>query len=60
MASCSDDFVDIKEEGEIVGTDFFKTADDANRATNAVYSFLRSWENTGFPAQYVFGVLVTM
>lgn len=56
LTSCNDDFVDIKQEGYTKGEDFFKTADDANRATNAIYSFLRSWENTGFPAQYVFGV----
>ena len=56
FASCSEDFVDIKPEGQIIAEDFFKTPDDAMRATNAVYSFLRSWENTGFPAQYVFGV----
>ena len=54
--SCSDDFVDIKPEGVVIADDFFKTEDDAMRATNAIYSFLRSWENTGFPAQYVFGV----
>lgn len=56
IASCSDDFVDIKQEGVTVGSDFFKTESDAMRATNAVYSFLRSWENSGFPAQFVFGV----
>ncbi len=56
MMSCSDDFVDIKPEGVVIADDFFKTEDDAMRATNAIYSFLRSWENTGFPAQYVFGV----
>ena len=56
IISCSDDFVDIKREGTVDVTDFFKTQDDAMQATNAVYSFLRSWDNTGFPAQYVFGV----
>lgn len=56
IASCSDDFVDIKQEGVVVADDFFKTADDANRATNAVYAFLRSWNNTGFPAQNILGV----
>ena len=56
IASCSDDFVDIKPEGVVIADDFYKTEDDAMRATNAVYSFLRSWENSGFPAQYVFGV----
>jgi len=56
IVSCSDDFVDIKQEGVVAAEDFFKTEDDAMRATNAVYSFLRSWENSGFPAQFVFGV----
>lgn len=56
IVSCNDDFVDIKQEGLTVGTDFFKTQDDAMKATNAIYSFLRSWENTGFPAQNIIGV----
>ena len=56
IASCSDDFVDIKPEGVVIADDFYKTEADAMKATNAVYSFLRSWENSGFPAQYVFGV----
>jgi hypothetical protein len=42
--------VDIKNEGTTDVTDFFKTQDDAVQATNAVYSFLRSWENSAFPA----------
>lgn len=56
IVSCSDDFVDIKREGTTETAAFFKTQDDALQATNAVYAFLRSWENTGFPAQYVYGV----
>lgn len=56
IVSCNEDFVDIRDEGEIDIENFFTTQDDAMRATNAVYSFLRSWENTGFPAQFVFGV----
>jgi len=56
IVSCSDDFVDIKQEGVTVADDFFKTQDDAMRATNAVYAFLRSWNNTGFPAQNILGV----
>lgn len=56
VASCNDDFVDIKDEGQTEVTNFFTTQDDAMQATNAIYSFLRSWENSGFPAQYVFGV----
>lgn len=56
IVSCNDDFVDIKDEGQNDVTNFFTTQDDAMQATTAIYSFLRSWENTGFPAQYVFGV----
>lgn len=56
IVSCNDDFVDIKDEGKIDVSNFFTTQDDAMQATTAIYSFLRSWENTGFPAQYVFGV----
>lgn len=56
IISCSDDFVDIKNEGTTDVTDFFKTQDDAVQATNAIYSFLRSWDNSAFPYQYVFGV----
>lgn len=56
LASCSDDYLDIKEEGEVEAVDFFKTQDDAIKATSAIYSFLRSWENSAFPYQFVFGV----
>lgn len=56
MISCNDDFTDIKDEGQTEVTNFFTTQDDAMQATSAIYSFLRSWENSGFPAQYVFGV----
>ncbi|ANF52103.1 hypothetical protein A0O34_16960 [Chryseobacterium glaciei] len=56
FASCNNDFVDIKPEGVVVAEDFYKTEADAMKATNAIYSFLRSWENSGFPAQFVFGV----
>lgn len=55
LASCND-YLDVKVEGATEAAAFFKTENDAMVATNAVYSFLRSWENTGFPAQYVFGV----
>lgn len=56
FAGCSDDFVDIKDEGQLDATQFFQTQEDAMQATNAVYSFLRSWENSAFPAQFVLGV----
>lgn len=55
LGSCND-YLDIKEEGEVEATSFFQTQDDAMQATNAVYNFLRSWENSAFPYQFVFGV----
>lgn len=54
--SCKDDYLDVKQPGRVEATDFFKTQDDAIKATNAIYSSLRTWENSAFPAQYVFGV----
>lgn len=56
MTSCNNDFVDIKDEGQTEAKNFFTTQDDAMQGTNAIYSFLRSWENSAFPAQFVFGV----
>jgi hypothetical protein len=56
LASCKDEYLDIKQEGVKEATAFFQTQDDAMQATNAVYSFLRSWENSAFPYQFVFGV----
>lgn len=53
---CKDDYLDIKQEGETNSTAFFKTQDDAIQATTAIYSFLRSWENSAFPYQFIFGV----
>ncbi|MFN1215838.1 RagB/SusD family nutrient uptake outer membrane protein [Chryseobacterium kwangjuense] len=55
LASCND-YLDIKEEGEIEASTFFTTQQDALNATSAIYSFLRSWENSAFPYQFVFGV----
>ena len=55
-ASCKDDYLDIKQEGYTEASAFFKTQEDAMQATNAIYSFLRSWENSAFPYQFVFGV----
>ncbi|SFH95365.1 RagB/SusD family nutrient uptake outer membrane protein [Halpernia frigidisoli] len=54
--SCKDEFLDIKQEGVTDATAFFKTQDDAIKATSAVYSSLRTWENSAFPTQFVFGV----
>lgn len=55
-AGCKDDYLDIPLEGQTEATQFFQTQDDAMKATNAVYSFLRSWDNSAFPYQYLFGV----
>ncbi|WES99453.1 RagB/SusD family nutrient uptake outer membrane protein [Chryseobacterium arthrosphaerae] len=56
VISCKDDYLDIKQEGVTEAESFFKTQDDAMQATNAIYVFLRSWENSAFPYQFVFGV----
>jgi len=56
VISCKDDYLDIKQEGVTEVDSFFKTQDDAMQATNAIYVFLRSWENSAFPYQFVFGV----
>ena len=56
LASCKDEYLDIKQEGYTEAASFFKTQDDALQATSAIYSFLRSWENSAFPYQFVFGV----
>ncbi|CAA7193592.1 RagB/SusD family nutrient uptake outer membrane protein [Chryseobacterium potabilaquae] len=53
--SCND-YLDIKQEGVTEASSFFQTENDAMQATNAIYSFLRSWENSAFPYQFVFGV----
>ncbi|KQT18424.1 hypothetical protein ASG31_06790 [Chryseobacterium sp. Leaf404] len=54
--SCKDDYLDTVQPGKVDAAVFFTTQDDAMQATNAIYSSLRSWENSAFPAQYVFGV----
>ncbi|UOU97114.1 RagB/SusD family nutrient uptake outer membrane protein [Chryseobacterium daecheongense] len=56
VTSCKDDYLDIKQEGVVEASAFFQTQEDAIQATSAIYSFLRSWENSAFPYQYVFGV----
>ncbi|MDR2236172.1 MAG: RagB/SusD family nutrient uptake outer membrane protein [Chryseobacterium sp.] len=56
VVSCKDDYLDIKQEGSTEASNFFKTADDAMQATNAIYLFLRSYDNSAFPYQFIFGV----
>jgi len=56
ITGCKNDFLDIEIEGYRQEEDFFKTEEHAIKAVSAVYSQLRSWDNTGFPYQYVFGI----
>lgn len=56
LVSCKDEYLDIKQEGQTEASSFFKTESDALQATSAIYTFLRSWENSAFPYQFVFGV----
>ncbi len=56
MASCSGDFLDISPETKKPAENFFTSESDALAATTAIYSFLRSWDNSAFPYQYLFGV----
>jgi len=56
FVGCKNDFIDIDVEGYRQAEDFFKTEEHAIRATNAVYSMLRSYDNYAFPYQYVFGM----
>lgn len=53
---CKDDYLDVNQPGRVEAATFFTTQDDALQATAAIYSSLRSWENSAFPSQYVFGV----
>lgn len=56
LQSCGDEFLTVPLEGQVEASAFFTTESDALAATNAIYSYLRGWENSAFPTQYVFGV----
>jgi len=56
FAGCKDEYLDVEQPNRVKADAFFTTQEDAMIATNAIYSSLRSWENSAFPAQYVFGV----
>lgn len=47
--NCQKDFLDRKPPGELTFEDFFKTADHAVQATNAVYEQYRSFDLCGLP-----------
>lgn len=56
MPGCKKDFLDIPLEGQTEAPAFFQTQEDAIKAVSAIYIFLRGWENSAFPYQYLFGV----
>lgn len=56
LVGCKDDYLDVQQPNRPLASEFLTTQNDAILATNAIYSSLRSWENSAFPYQYVFGV----
>lgn len=54
--ACKEDYLDVQQEGQIPAEKLFQTEADAVSATTYIYSFLRSWDNSAFPYQYLFGV----
>ncbi|WP_276090733.1 RagB/SusD family nutrient uptake outer membrane protein [Pedobacter sp. JY14-1] len=49
-ASCKKDFLNVPPQAQQPETAFWKTAEDADKAVNAVYAKLRSWDNVAFNA----------
>jgi len=49
-SSCKKSFLDVDPQGQQPSAEFWKSADDATKAVNAVYANLRKWENVAFPA----------
>lgn len=47
LISCQD-YLDFPPEGEVPQDEFFKTQDDAQKAVNAMYGYLRSWDISAF------------
>lgn len=56
LSNCSDSNLDFKPEGISTADEFFKTENDAILATNAIYTYLRSYNGSAFPFQFVYGV----
>lgn len=46
--SCKKSFLDVPPQGQVPVVEFWKTADDAAKAVNAMYSNLRSWPQVAF------------
>lgn len=47
-SGCSDDFLQVDPQGQQPGEQFWKNADDAGKAVNAMYANLHEWNNIGF------------
>jgi hypothetical protein len=47
LFSC-ENYLEFPPEGEIPQDEFFKTAEDAQKAVNAMYGYLRSWDISAF------------
>lgn len=47
MVSCKD-YLEFPPEGEIPREEFFKNQEDAQKAVNAMYGYLRSWDISAF------------
>lgn len=48
--SCSDDFLDVDIQGETPAEEFWKSEEDATRAVNSIYAYLREWKQVAFAA----------
>lgn len=48
ITGCSKSFIDKPLEGATQSSQFFVTAEDAGKAVNAAYAYLRSWPQTAF------------
>ena len=48
--SCSDEFLDVDVQGETPVEDFWQSEEDATRAVNSIYGYLRDWKQVAFAA----------
>lgn len=46
--ACKKSFLDVPQQAQTPVAQFWNTADDANKAVNAIYGNLRSWNNIAF------------
>lgn len=48
LPGCSNSFLEVPPPGQTPATQFWTSADDANKAVNAMYANLHSWTNVAF------------